>query len=109
MSNTPHSIVVEPLAMEEIRTVVDHMINAKKLAHRNRYILSSDTRETDDSVIHTVVEASVTTLDCDSTDPVHIYETTYIVNKSSGEILQNEKCIEELMPECSNSELYIYS
>ena len=108
MNNVQHSIVLEPLAMEEVRTVVDHMIKTKKQSNNKRFILSTDTSENDNSIIHTVIEASVVNLQKDSSDPVRIYETTYIVDKTTGDIVQNEKCIQELTPECDNSSVYVY-
>ena len=107
MNNTQHSIVLEPLAMEEIKTVVDHMIKSKKQSNNKRFMLSSDISENENSVIHTVIEASIENLHTDSSDPVRIFETTYIVDKATGDIVQNEKCIQELAPECDNNTRYV--
>lgn len=99
MNHAQHSVVLEPLAMEEIKAAVDHMIKVKQQADKKRHLLTSDTSESDNSIIHTVIEASVENLQADCTDPVRIIETTYTIDKTTGDIEQHEACIQEWLPE----------
>ncbi|MGD8570393.1 MAG: hypothetical protein PVJ39_20055 [Gammaproteobacteria bacterium] len=108
MNQMQHSIVLEPLAMEEIKAAVDHMIKIKQQSNKKRYQLSSDTSETNNTIIHTLIKASVENLQTESTDPVRIFETIYTIDKTTGDISHREECIQEWVPENDGSSMDVF-
>ena len=89
-------IAIQMLSAERVKMLMEYFWTFSFSNNTGNAVLKSNTIETDISYIHTMEEAKLTIRSADQCDTVEIFETTYTVQKDTGDIWREQEMIREI-------------
>lgn len=97
------------LSAESVKMILEYLWTFSFSNNTGNAVLSSNTVETETSYIHTMQEAKLTTRSAEQCDTVAVFETTYTVQKASGDIWKEQQAVREISSKRSGSSFEICS
>lgn len=107
------NITATNLNSNQVKMIIEYFWMFSFSNNTGNAVIESTLIETDTSYINTMVEAKLITRSADQCDTVEVYETSYEVQKDTGDIWKNKEMIREisskrqgdLVVACDNSSL----
>ena len=93
-------IAIQMLSAERVKMLMEYFWTFSFSNNTGNAVLKSNTIETDISYIHTMEEAKLTIRSADQCDTVEIFETTYTVQKDTGDIWREQEMTREVSSTC---------
>lgn len=94
--NYQGQINTQTLSAERVKMLIEYFWTYSFSNNRGNAVLTSNTIETDVSYIHVMEEAKLTTGLVDQCDTVEIFESTYTVQKDTGDIWREQVTTREI-------------
>lgn len=98
-------ITLPTLTADRVKMLMEYFWMFSFSNNTGNAVLASTTTETDTDYVHTMIEAKLTMRAAGQCDTVEVFETTYTVQKDTGDIWNSKQMVREISSKRDGSEI----